>query len=241
MDIDRLTDDIKNLEIATQHGTTPEARLLAYCQTYPPPFDKTSQLIKRFEALIAGSAVVKALIPSSWQPSDIDIFCNEGSSTKGLIQLFLYLGWKEEAFSGSSYNWCTPNCIVEVRELSHSNFRINVVVLTNHYDNLKSLISTIHSTFDLDGCAVCYDGERIHMNPLMKASDFYCGLWTYNFQGLCYALQAAKIPKGRKDYEKVLAFFERVQRRFEKYSQRGIRVVNGFELLSLMIQPYSPK
>jgi len=238
MDVDDLAHQINKLEIVTHDGTTPEGRLLAYCQTYPPPFDRTSHLLISFHAVIAGSAVVKALLPSSWQPSDIDLFCPE-RSTEALTQLLLRSGWKEEAFSGSSYNWCTPNCITEVRALSHSNFRISVVTLHIIDGNTKSLLSTIHSTFDLDGCAVCYDGERIHMNPLMKTSDFYAGLWTYNSQGLCYALRAVKSARGTRDYEKVMDFFCRVQRRCAKYAHRGIRVINGFEILSLIIQPFS--
>jgi len=230
MDVDAMVQEVKQINLTGDHqavcdASSPEARLVAHSA---PPFNGVQTFLKTHSAVIAGSAVVKALMPSTWEPSDIDIFYTAGRQGESLLKELVSLGWVATSLTGSTYQWCIPHRILEAREMTHSGMRISVVCMCH---SPESLIDTLRSAFDFDSVAVCYDGERIHMNPRMKEEDFYGGLWTYNIQGLIYAMGIVDhrhhivVPAG------VFRFFTHVRSRLDKYAKRGVRIVNGYAIL----------
>ncbi len=248
MDIDTIAQQIQNLNLEQQPPrTNAEVRLLEYCRKLPPPFDNIGPVLKANNAVIAGSAVVHALMPAlDVNPNDIDIFC-PNSSTGPLRYLLSDKYWKYQEFPTQNYTWFVDGAVSQAQVYcSSSNDRINIISLFD-VNTAPEVILKIQETFDLDGCAVCYDGARIHMNPHMKPDDFMNGLWTYNLRGLVSAIKIAQninwqptrdVDSSTGWDRKLSIYFARVTDRIRKYSCRGIRVVNGFEILSMLVKDY---
>ncbi len=244
MDIDTIARQIQNLNLEQQPRTNAEVRLLEYCRKLPPPFDNIGPVLKANNAVIAGSAVVHALRPGPWTSNDIDIFCPE-AFVLPLEYLLSKNHWKAEWFFTYTYTWFVDGAVSHAQVYSsHNGGRINIISLFD-VNTAPEVIQKIQETFDLDGCAVCYDGDRIHMNPRMKVDDFLNDLWTYNLQGLASAIDLVEnripVPIGcYKDWlpRYLNVFFHRARDRIQKYSARGIRVVNGFEILSMLVKNY---
>jgi len=247
MDIDAITHQVEHLNLDPRLPTDAERRMLEYCRILPPPFDNIGPVLQAHKAVIAGSAVVHALLPAlNVNPNDIDIFCPEDSVLPLQAALLSTKYWQRQWFPTDTYTWFVDGVVSHAQVYRASEGRINIISLFQ-VKTADEVMQKIQETFDLDGCAVCYDGVRIHMNPHMKNEDFANGLWTYNLAGLVHAMKMVQHIKWQPELDadsstgwarKLIVYFARIRERIQKYSLRGIRLVNGLEILSMLVKNY---
>ncbi len=234
MEVDALATELKDLAVSTPTPLLPERLLRLHHLIEPYGIGSISNInyfLLSHKAVIAGSLVVSAMLQSKWQPQDLDIFMpfrEKGSSHS----YFKSMGWEEVEVNSTSYEWlCSEGCHAHVSEMHLNGRKVNLIGF-DACPEKDDVVRLIQHNFDLDGCAMCYDGIDIIHNPRISNYDFCAGHWTYNMYGLCRAMIKARISKSGS----LVDFLARTQSRLEKYQARGILIVNGHEILQKVIQ-----
>ncbi len=208
--VDQLTQEISTLSI--------EASVVEKLfHNVPPSLTKQIQsFLKSTQGVLAGSFVARQFFPQDF--NNIDIFIPFNAAKSDAFEDMLYdFGWKNAVDLKTNHLYFLGSKIVDVQFYRAQQILIHVVTLNSA--NQSVLMQDIRSTFDIDGCTIMFDGQRMILPLSSTVSDLMQGRWR---------ILPAGIPRTlpRND-----VFWKYFRHRVNKYSSRGICFVNLLEIL----------
>jgi len=197
----------------------------------PPPLCNPT-FFQEYRILLAGSAAVKHFFPNDpWTCNDIDLFTFTDLS---IVLRYLELHEWAPALSGRAPSEIGYRDIDESQSayLSKGSIRLNVVKLCrphgtdNYHDALRKLIQ---EKFDIDGCAVSFDGVGWAVPPQLGWTSFLNRKWKYTIPR--YSEQQLHAhASGRSASEARISIARHMWGRMMKYIDRGFCISNYLEI-----------
>jgi len=199
----------------------------------------------RTGAVLAGSAAVKHFFPEdTWKPRDVDLFVSFDKFENTVHDLKRF-GWesrhvypKSNAFVYSMDALVTQVHLYRLGDIDDS-FSINLVGIGRSSDSggdANDLCGIVHSKFDLDGCAVCWDGKEWHVPPAMGWDKFLQRQWIYKWN------DPLEQPHMKEKMElrcgapirpsALIAVAGNVTTRIVKYEKRGFTISNRMQVFA---------
>lgn len=197
----------------------------------PPPLCDPV-FFKQYEILLAGSAAVKHFFPNdTWTCNDIDLFT---FTDLGVVCAYLEKQKWAKARSGRSPSEIAYVDIDEARSmyLSKDCTRLNIIQLCRHHGNVPgqdTLRHVIQEKFDIDGCAISFDGVRWVVPPQLGWDNFLKRKWKFTIP-LYFERQLHAHAHGRSASVVAILIARHMWRRMIKYRERGFYISNYLEI-----------
>lgn len=213
MSVEQLADSLSCLDVGANQqivdqlfGNMPESVRASFFQ-----------LLNNTDGLITGSFVARLFFPK-WTPNDIDVFIPLNRPLSPWKQDLVASGWGFVKDVAVEYEqgYSRGACVYYHPELTLS---LNVIFYDA--DSRAQLLSRMQESFDIDGCAVAFDGQRILL-PAMDPKKFMSGHWNIKHLPTCSPATPGVLPMG-KWWRNCIRF----QNRITKYASRGIVFENA--------------